>query len=78
MSQAKLQQYIRDNGFDLPVITNLAGDVITAYGFRATPETIVISADGHVLNVWSGVYRGAVKEQIERALQVQLPELTLN
>ena len=75
LSDADLSAYIHDNDFDIPVVANLSDETRQAYALRSTPETILVSADGRVVNVWSGAYRGAVKAEIEQTLGVRLPEL---
>ncbi len=75
LSDAGLSAYIHDNDFDVPVVANLPDETRQAYALRGTPETILVSADGRVINVWDGAYRGPVKAEIERTLGVRLPEL---
>lgn len=55
---------------DLPV------DVKANYKFGGTPQTLVVSADGHVIKNWTGAYSGSLKTEIEGFFQIELPGLT--
>jgi hypothetical protein len=46
---------------------------LTPEGRTQTPETIVISPDNKVVRVWHGAYETAVRQEIEKFLQVRLP-----
>ncbi len=43
--------------------------------FRGTPQTLVVGADGKVLQSWKGAYAGSTKQQIESFFKTQLPGL---
>ncbi len=45
------------------------------YKLLGTPQTLVISNDGHVIRNWQGAYSGKLKSEIERFFGVQLPGL---
>jgi|SRR5579864_49510 len=75
LSRFNLDEYLNVHAMNVPIITNLSDETITAFGFRSTPETIVVSREGRVLEVWAGVYTGLVKDDIEATLHVRLPSL---
>jgi len=61
--------------FHFPVYTGLKTNTTQAYKFGGTPQTLVISSDGHVQKNWMGAYAGATKSEIEAYFEVHLPEL---
>ncbi|HWB87324.1 MAG TPA: TlpA disulfide reductase family protein [Bryobacteraceae bacterium] len=73
LSSAGLEGYLAEHPIDFPVYTGVPASAIDAYRLRSTPETIVISADGVVLRVWTGAFEGPNKEDIERYFSVRLP-----
>jgi hypothetical protein len=46
------------------------------YKLVGTPQTLVVSSDGHVVRNWQGAYVGEVRSEIERFFGVQLPGLS--
>ena len=59
---------------DLPIIATLNSDCREAYQLKSTPQTILISADGRVENVWTGIIEGEKRKQVESSLGIKLPE----
>jgi len=62
---------------DNPFTTTLrpTAATVNAFGLRATPTTILISAQGKVLKEWPGAYTGPIAVDIARVLAVSLPGL---
>jgi peroxiredoxin len=75
LSEDNLQDYIKQKDFNFPVYTGLTMDTTKAYKFGGTPQTLVISSDGHIQKSWMGAYTGATKSEIEAYFNVHLPEL---
>jgi hypothetical protein len=44
------------------------------YGLGSTPETIVISSQGKVVERWLGAYEGGTKRDMERFFSANLPD----
>lgn len=59
----------------VPISGEVDAETSRAFRFGGTPETILIGADGRVLEVWSGAYMGAMKKEIESRLSVTLPDV---
>ena len=69
----------RANGAPMPILTDGTDGPLSLrlqYKLVGTPETLVISSDGHVMRNWQGAYRGELKSEIERFFGVQLPGLS--
>jgi hypothetical protein len=46
------------------------------YGLGSTPQTIIVSLDGKILQNWVGAYTGDRRAEVERFFGVSLPGLT--
>jgi protein-disulfide isomerase-like protein with CxxC motif len=73
LTSQDLKEYLIKEKLSIPVYADIKPDVRSAYQLGGTPETIVISRDNKVMRVWRGAYEGALKQEIENFLQVQLP-----
>lgn len=63
------------NGLKLPVYSGLPNETKEAYKISGTPQTIVVSPEGRVLQNWMGAYVGDKKSQVEAFFHVTLPGL---
>ena len=59
----------------LPFLKSVDRDTLAAYGFRGTPQTVVVGEGGRVLKSWTGAYQGAQARDISRYFDVHLPGL---
>lgn len=75
LSDEGLAQYVTKNGLNLPVYAGLSTETRKAYKLGGTPQTIVISPEGKVLEDWVGAYVGDQKSQVEAFFHVSLPGL---
>ncbi len=75
LSEETLTQYIAKNGLKLPVYSSLSPETLKTYKLGSTPQTIVISPEGEVLQDWLGAYIGDQKSQVEAFFHVSLPGL---
>jgi len=75
LSEQGLGEYVSKNEFKLPVYSGLSLETLKAYKLGSTPQTIVISPDGKVLQDWMGAYVGEQKSQVEAFFHVTLPGL---
>jgi peroxiredoxin len=73
LSDATLPEYVAKNDLKLPVYSGLSPETLKAYKLGSTPQTIVISSEGKVLQDWAGAYVGDQKSQIEAFFHVTLP-----
>ncbi len=68
--------YVANSDLNVPVYTNLSPETLSAYKLGSTPQTIVISQNGIVLQNWAGAYVGSQKSQVETFFHITLPGLT--
>lgn len=69
-----VKEYASQHGINqVPILTKIDPKYRVAYNLALTPQTILIDADGKVEKVWTGLLRGADKQDAELALNVQLP-----
>jgi peroxiredoxin len=75
LSELGLSEYVAKNDLKLPVYWGLSSETLMTYKLGSTPQTIVISPEGKVLQDWAGAYVGDQKSQIEAFFHVSLPGL---
>jgi peroxiredoxin len=75
LSKDGLPQYVVRQGLTIPVYTGLSTEMQKVYKLGGTPETIVVSPEGRVLQDWMGAYVGDQKSQVEAFFHVTLPGL---
>jgi len=73
LSDQALAEYVSKNDLKLPVYVGLSPETLKAYKLGSTPQTIVISPEGKVLEDWAGAYVGDQKSQVEAFFHVSLP-----
>ncbi len=73
LSEETLPEYVARNNLNLPVYCGLSSESVKTYKLGSTPQTIVISPEGKVLQDWVGAYVGEQKSQIEAFFHVTLP-----
>lgn len=66
---------ITDRAIPLSILTSVDSETLAAYGFRGTPQTVVIAGDGRVLKSWTGAYQGAQADSVATFFGVRLPGL---
>jgi hypothetical protein len=72
LAQEGLPEYVTKNE-KLPVYSGVSPETLKAYKLGSTPQTIVISPEGKVLQDWAGAYVGDQKSQVEAFFHVTLP-----
>jgi len=75
LSEVGLAPYVAKNELNLPVYSGLSAETLKTYKLGSTPQTIVISPEGKVLQDWVGAYVGDQKFQVEAFFHVTLPGL---
>src|SRR6266478_8943632 len=58
LSENKLADYVSKNELNLPVYSGLSPETLRTYKLGTTPQTIVLSPEGRVLQDWVGAYIG--------------------
>jgi len=74
LSADDVEKYLEAEHLAFPVYTHISQAIQLAYHLGGTPTTIVVSPQSKVLKVWYGAYEGAIKEEIENYLKVQLKD----
>ena len=70
--------YLRDRGLTVDIIEGISETTRRDLGLTATPQTVVVSAEGLISHVWSGPFTARPKRQIEQLFDVSLPGLVEN
>ena len=65
----KVQGFLQDNGYTLPVLLDKDGRAARLYSVRAIPTTVILDEKGHVLLRQEGM---ATARQLEEALKGRL------
>jgi peroxiredoxin len=71
-----VDKYVAEKGLGIPIYTGPSAEARAAYKLGSTPETIVVSPQGKVIQVWPGAYVGEFKSQVELYFRVTLPGIT--
>jgi peroxiredoxin len=75
LSDEGLTEYVQSHHLSFPVYKAVSEESVKMLGLGSTPQTIVISPDGHVLKNWSGAYTVSVQPEVEEFFKVRLPGL---
>lgn len=78
LTDKDLKQYLIDKKIDIPVFMNPAEQSRSQYRLGPTPQTIVLSSDGRVIQNWVGAYAGTQQAEVEKFFGVNLPGLTVD
>jgi len=73
LAEQGLAEYVMKNELKVPVYSGLSPETLTTYKLGGTPQTIVISPEGRVLQDWVGAYVGNQKSEVEAFFHVSLP-----
>ena len=69
-----VKEYASRHGINqIPVLAKIDPKYRVTYNLALTPQTILVAADGKVEKVWTGVLSEEDKQDVELALNVQLP-----
>lgn len=75
LTDKDLKTYLLNQKIDIPVFLNPAEQSRSQYRLGPTPQTIVVSSDGKVIQNWVGAYTGAQQADVEKFFGVNLPGL---
>jgi peroxiredoxin len=73
LSKEGLEKYVADYQLTFPIYTDIPKEAGEAYKMGVTPQTVVISPQGKVLQNWPGAYVGDQKSQVEGYFDITLP-----
>jgi len=71
----ELWKYLSSNDLQFPVYHSPSVTTWSKNKLGGTPQTIVVSPEGRILDDWSGAYTGATRAQIESFFNISLPGL---
>jgi hypothetical protein len=77
LSPVGLADYLRIHELTIPVLTELSSETVSAYKLGGTPQTLVISPEGRVLQNWHGAWTKKQQSDIEAFFHVTLPGIQL-
>jgi peroxiredoxin len=69
-----LERFLAECPTAATVLVDLDPSTVAAYDAGGTPQTMVVSREGTVLENWRGAFTGDQRRQIEARLGVTLPE----
>lgn len=75
LNDKDVKKYVAEKQIDIPIFTNPGAEAREQYRLGSTPQTIIVSPDGKVLQNWVGAYTGARQAEVERFFGVSLPGL---
>jgi peroxiredoxin len=75
LTDESLMEYLARNKLDLPVYVTPTEETRQEYKLGNTPQTIVISPGGKVVQNWVGAYAGPKQAEVEKFFGVKLPGL---
>jgi len=75
LSKDGLSKYVAKNELRIPIYSGLSKEMERAYGLGGTPQTIVVSPEGRIVQNWVGAYVGGQKSQVEAFFRTSLPGL---
>jgi peroxiredoxin len=70
-----LEGFLAQHPTTATVLADIDSHAVAAYDAGGTPQTMVISREGTVLENWRGVFTGDQRRQAEARLGVALPEI---
>jgi peroxiredoxin len=73
LSGKDISSYLVAKRLVLATYTDLPRDILETYKLHGTPQTIVISPQGRVIQNWAGAYVGDLKSDVEVFFHVSLP-----
>jgi len=76
LSKEGLSEYVASHELTIPIYTGLSNETKKSYKLGGTPQTIVVSPEGKVLQDWVGAYSGDQKSQVEAFFHATLPGIT--
>jgi peroxiredoxin len=68
-------EFVRDHAIPFEVASMVSVDVAQQYHLGGTPQTILVSADGRVMQDWAGAYVGVQAQELAAYFGLQLPGL---
>jgi hypothetical protein len=72
-SETALAEFVRARRLEFEVVGGISPETLNAFGFGATPHTIVVSSQGRISREWVGAYEGRQQRSIESFFDARLP-----
>jgi peroxiredoxin len=74
LAKTGLTEFVKEHDFQFPVYSDVPPAFTETLKLRVTPETLVISPSGSVLENWTGAYTGILKSLTENFFSIHLPD----
>lgn len=68
---ARALEWMRERGYDFPILSDPANRVADAYRVRGIPDTYIIGRDGRLARRRQGYFPGRLEEVIQEVLQAE-------
>ncbi len=68
-----LTTFVKLHNMTFPVYYVTSPSTLTKIDIASTPETILLSVRGTILDSWDGAYSGGTKTALERVFAIRLP-----
>jgi thioredoxin-related protein len=75
LSSNGVKEYVRANSLGFPVYSVASTDIVQALHLGNTPQTIVVTSRGKVIQDWIGAYLDTNQSGVENFFKVKLPGL---
>jgi hypothetical protein len=75
LSSLGVAEYLKTNRLPLATYVDLPSDFVSSFGIQGTPQTIVASKNGRVLQNWAGAYKGTTRAEVSNFFHVPLPRI---
>lgn len=76
LDNENLARFASSHGMAMPIYSDLDPGFVQRYRLGATPETLVVSPGGHIVQDWLGAYLGNTADAMRQFFRIRLPELS--
>lgn len=76
LADDNLSEYVKSQHINFPVYQSLTPESVEMLRVAGTPQTIVVSPDGHVLKNWIGAFGTTTQPEVEEFFNIRLPGLS--
>ena len=74
LSEGGLAEFTKEYHLEFPVYSSLPDSLVNTLKLGRTPQTIVVSPSGFVVENWVGAYTGITKVQAEKYFAIRIPD----
>lgn len=70
LSPRGLSEYVRQADLKMPIYSGISQNDLRRFHLGSTPQTIVISKDGVVMQSWEGAYQGSIYAEVRHFFEL--------